>query len=344
MRDVLGDLERWAEAGERAALVTLISVEGSAPRRPGARLALTESGLMSGSVSGGCVESDLLERGRAVIASGRAELATYPLSTEDEVAVGLGCGSIDVFIEPYRPCEVTLSLARALAGERPALLATRLDGEAAGRKLALVDGSMVGSVGEDLDAELRRQVDGLAGAGACRVLENGRGRVFVELFAPRPTLILVGATHVAVHLCRMARDAGFRVVVIEPRAAFARDERLEADEVMEKWPAQALAAIELGEDTALVTLTHDVKFDIPALVASLRARISYVGAIGSRTTHERRKLRLAGEGLSEAEISRVHSPVGLDIGSREPAGIAISILSEILAMRHGRGGGSLRDG
>lgn len=343
MRDVLGDLGRWVEAGQRTALVTLVSVTGSAPRRPGARLALTGSGLMSGSVSGGCVESDLLERGRRVIENGRPESATYPLSSEDEIAVGLGCGSIDVFIEPFEPSDATEALCRALAAESPALLATLLEGEGAGLKLAIVGNQASGSLGVKVDDEVRAIASELGSEGACRVLESSSGRVFVEQFMPRPTLIVVGATHVAIHLCRMASEAGFRVVVVEPRPVFARDERLLADEVVERWPAEALAGRRLDGNTYLVTLTHDEKFDIPALCAALRSDIAYVGAIGSRNTHERRKLRLAGEGLAAEDIARVHSPVGLDLGSRDPAGIAVSILSEVLATRYGRSGGSLRD-
>jgi xanthine dehydrogenase accessory factor len=343
VREVLGDLERWVEAGRPTALVTLVSVEGSAPRQPGARLAVTDSGLMSGSVSGGCVESDLLERGRRVLETGRPESATYPLSTEEEMAVGLGCGSIDVFIEAYRLCAASRAVAAAVTAERRAVLATVLDGEDAGRKLAIVDGQRSGSLSKVLDRELAGEAEGLNPEGECRLLDKGQGRVLLELFAPRPLLVVVGATHVAVHLCRMATEAGLRVVVIEPRAAFARDQRLVADEVIEKWPADALASVELGDNSSLVTLTHDAKFDIPALTTAIRARIPYVGAIGSRVTHERRKLRLAEEGLSAGQIAGVRSPVGLDIGSRDPAGIAISILSEILATRHGRSGGSLRD-
>jgi len=350
VRELLTDLDRWVAHGEVVAMATLVRVRGSAPRLPGARLICTTDGAMSGSVSAGCVESDVFERAQQVLDDGAPALANYGIADESAFAVGLSCGgSIDVLIEHYVEDEAWGALRAGVESRRPVCLAVALGpDELLGRRLCVdVDGERVGSIDEEIDAKLEVEARGVIADGEAKVVSVSRGgdelEVFIEPLLPPRRLYLIGANHIAIPLCRMAKTMGYEVIVIDPRSVFATRERLpEADELLHAWPAEVLADVRLDPFSYLVTLTHDPKFDIPALAIGIRSAARYVGALGSRRTHAKRVAKLTEDGFSEDELARIHSPVGLDLGGRGPEEIALSILSEMQAVRCGRAGKSLQ--
>lgn len=351
MRDILADLDRWQEAGEEIAVATLVAVRRSAPRLPGARFAATRSGMISGSVSAGCVENDVLCRALEVLDTKCPALATYGISDEVGLEVGLSCGgSIDILIEPFASDDAWRAARREMEAERPAALAVAVGPESLrGRKLAVLgDGSFSGSIDPALDERIAAEARALLPCGNTRLLEmpwqDGRASVFVEALVPFPRLFVVGATHAAIALCRIANGLGFRVVVIDPRSPYATRERFpEAADVVRSWPQMALVPAALNAYAYVVSLSHDAKLDLPALEIALRSDARYVGAIGSRKTNERRRAALAEAGLEEEQIARLRSPIGLDIGARTPEEIALAIVAEMIAVRSGRDGGALKE-
>lgn len=350
-QELFETLERWRGEGEEIALATLVGVQGSAPRRPGARLALTRSGRMAGSVSAGCVENDVFARALAVLDAGRPEVARYGISDEMAFAVGLSCGgSIEVLIEPFRPTPAWDAVRDAVGGGRPVGLALGVAPAAlAGRALAVrPDGAAVGSLDPALDAAVADAARrALVEAGVQRLVlpfAGGEAEVFVEGLSPPLRLFVAGATQIAAALARLARPLGYRVVVADARSPFATPERIpDADAVLREWPDAVLARAGLDAACAVVVLTHDPKFDVPALAHALRSPAGYVGALGSRRTHARRREQLREAGISDAQLARLRAPIGLDLGGREPEEIALAILAEMQAVRHGRDGGALRD-
>jgi xanthine dehydrogenase accessory factor len=351
MKEILADLDRWQQQGEEIALATLVVVRGSAPRSPGARLCLTRSGGMSGSVSGGCVENDVFERATQVLDAGRPAVANYGIVDDLDLEVGLSCGgSIDVLIEPFEPGETWQALRRAVEEEQPAALAIGLSPDSLlGRKLVLLGGEeVVGCIDPGLDREVAAEARRLLPEGGTRAVtlawRDGEARLFLEAFPPPLRLFIVGATHTAIPLCRIAKELGFRVTVIDPRGVFASRERFpEADEIVRAWPGEALDGVRLDAYAYVVTLSHDPKFDLPTLARVLRSEARYIGAMGSRGTHEGRKSRLREEGFSEGELARIRAPVGLDLGGRSPEEIALAIAAEMLAVRYGRDGRALAE-
>ena len=347
MREVLADLERWLGRSEQIALATLVDVRGSAPRLPGARFGVTRAGEVSGSVSGGCIEADLYEHAMEVLEAGRPAVVRYGISDELAFEVGLSCGGeIEVLVEPFLPDEPWEALREALHERRAAVLAVALEpGALTGRRmLVLEDGSVVGSVAAELDDAIREEARGLLRGGGSRRLAlpepGGECAVFLEAFRPPAHLLLLGAAFVAPPLARMAGEAGFQVTVIDPRAAFATRERFpSADEVVVGWPDEVLGRTDLGPHSYIVMLLHDEKFDVPALLPALASDACYVGVLGSRRTHARRLEQLRARGVGEEALGRLRAPIGLDLGGREPAEIAVSILAEMLAVRYGREAG-----
>jgi xanthine dehydrogenase accessory factor len=351
MRDVLPDLDRWKEQGEEIALGTLVRVRGSAPRLPGARLCVTRSGRMAGSVSGGCVENDVYERAMQVLDSGQPVVASYGIADEMGFAVGLSCGgTIDVLIEPFVEEEVWHSVREAVERQRPAAVAIALAPPALiGRKLALLDDARtVGAIEASLDDQIIAAARGQLCQGATEILNLAwRGEeasVFIEVIPPPLRLFIVGATQIAIALCRMAKGLGFWVSIVDARGTYATRERFpEADEIRLAEPGEVLGRAELDASSHVVILTHDPKFDIPALARSLGADTGYIGVMGSRGTHGRRVTLLEQEGFAEADLRRIHAPIGLDIGARSPEEIALAILAEMVTVRHQRDGRALRE-
>ncbi len=302
----------WARAGRGAALATVVETWGSAPRRVGSQLAVSGAGEIQGSVSGGCVEGAVVAEAQAAMADGRARLLTFGVSDEDAFAVGLACGgTIRVLVEPVGgalPLAVLEALVAARAARRPVAYAVR-PGEGGGRLVAPSEGYA---------ERFRADRSGME--------EDG---TFVAIHNPPLRLIVVGAVHIAQPLLVMARLAGYDPLLIDPREAFASADRFPGETIRHDWPDEALAAAGLDARTAVVTLTHDPKLDDPAIGAALRSEVFYLGCLGSTRTHARRVARLTGAGFTEAEIARIHAPVGLDIGAATPAEIAVSILAEI---------------
>ena len=352
MKDLLADLARWRQENKTIALATLVGIRGSAPRLPGARLAVTRDLLMSGSVSGGCVENAVMEQAMQVLDSGEPEIVNFGISDEQGFEVGLSCGgTIEVLIEPFPREPIWDSVQDAVTAARPAALAIGLEPvELRGCKLAVLeDAATAGSIHSELDDEIVAAAKRLLPTGGSRSLtlpwRQMQARVFIESFPPPFQLYIVGATHAAIHLCRMASQVGFRVTVIDARGIFANSDRFpEAEEVIHAWPQEVLSEALLDPYAYLVTLTHDFKIDTPALACGLRSQARYIGALGSRTTHARRLERMRDQGFSEADLARLHAPIGLDLGGRGPEEIALSILAEMLAVRNGRSANPLRHG
>lgn len=348
MREVLRTLRRWRQEGEETAVATLVRACGSVPWRPGARLGLTRSGKMVGSVSGGCVENDVAAHARRVLAGGRPALVRYTGADELGPAVGLSCGgSIEVLVEPFVDAEAWQALCHAIDGERAAVLGVGLTPPSLiGRKLVVFHGgACAGSIAPGLDGQIVAVAQRLIVAGGTRVLctggDTGAATVFLEALPTPQRLLIIGATHTAIPLCRLAKVCGFRVAVADARSAYATAERFpDADELLLDRPEVVLARA-CGDATSVVILTHDPKFDLPALTSALRSDVRYIGILGSRTTHERRQAALREQGFAEADLARIHAPIGLDLGAHTPEEIALAILAEMVAVRYRRKGGPL---
>ncbi len=340
MLEIASDLRRWLARGEKVALATVVATRRSAPRPIGAKLGVSEGGELAGSVSGGCVENEVFGLAQERLGGGQPVLANYGISDELGLTVGLPCGGeIDVFVDEYEP-QLVERLLEAAEREEPAVLYQVVSGEKLGAKLLVFeDGEVMGNgLGEppvSVDELLRRGKSVL-------VEEDGR-TVFCDVFGRRPRLVVFGAVDTAEHLCRSAGALGWRTTVVDARSALATAERIpSADELMVAWPEEALQQIAPDHATSIVVLTHEDRFDIPALKSALASDAFYVGALGSRRNQERRRERLLSEGLDEEAIDRISGPSGLDIGASTPAETALSILAEILAVRAARDGGRLK--
>jgi xanthine dehydrogenase accessory factor len=316
MESVLSQAGRWRELGRRVALATVVATRRSAPRPVGSKLIVSESGELAGSVSGGCVESDVVLAAQEVLAGGPPRLLTYGITDEMAFGVGLPCGGeIDVFVE-----ELT-------EAERPDVTLTVVAGEGVGDRLH--------------DPEL---VQAARRRGQSHVLELGDRTVLADVSAPPTRLFVYGAVDTAEALCRAAKLLGWRTVVADARASFATPERIpSADDLLLLWPDDALAQVQPDLGTAVVVLTHDDKFDLPMIRGALASDAFYIGWIGSHRNQERRRGLLREDGVADDELGRISGPSGLDIGAGTPSETAVSILAEILAERAGRAGGRLRD-
>lgn len=349
MRDVLDALAHWHGAGAPIALATLVQVHGSAPRLPGARMVVRGDGVMVGSVSGGCVENDIVTRAAEVLADGRPVVARYGIADDSELAVGLTCAEIEVFIERFDDAPAWRAVRTALAAQEPVVLAVALAPERlAGRALAIgPDGGVTATIAAACDPTVHDTGRGMLGSGAISILTvptaDGEVTIFLQAFARPDRLVISGGSHVAVVLARMAKQVGMHVTVIDARSAYLTRERFpDADTLVHAAPGKTLAALDLA-GSFVVCLTHDLKFDVPALGAALRGGATYVGAMGSLKTHARRAAALAEDGFEAAELARIRTPIGLDIGSATPEEIAIAILAEMLAVRSGRDARPLRE-
>ncbi|TYK47899.1 XdhC family protein [Actinomadura decatromicini] len=364
MRDVLDDIAAWYAAGETFGLATVVNTFRSAPRPPGAAMAVSPGGEVAGSVSGGCVEGAVYDLAQEVLASGRPVVQRYGVSDDDAFAVGLTCGGIlDVLVEPVGPATFPefAEVAAAIAAHEPVAVATVVagPGTVGARRVVWADrasGSL--APGEPHAARLDAAVDddarGMLAQGLTGQRHYGREgerrldelTVFVHSFAPPPRLLVFGAIDFAAAVARIGKFLGYHVTVCDARPVFATPKRFpDADEVVVKWPHKFLEETGGGVDerTAICVLTHDPKFDVPLLEVALRTGAGYVGAMGSRRTHDDRLARLREAGLSEAELSRLRSPIGLDLGARTPEETAVSIAAELVQLRWGGSGRPLTD-
>jgi xanthine dehydrogenase accessory factor len=331
VKEIVPDIDRWQAAGERIAMATVVATRRSAPRPVGSKLGVSSGGELAGSVSGGCVENEVYGAAQDVLGGGAPRLLTYGISDDLAFEVGLPCGGeIDVWVEEPDP-ELLARLEQVVAEERRAVLFTVLDGPDVGSKRLVEEGA-----GDALAAELLR-------GGRSKVLELEGRKVFAEVFEPPPRLLVFGAVDTAEALCRAAKQVGWHTIVADARGKFATKERVpSADELIVAWPEDVVAQVQPDYATAVVVLTHDDKFDVPALKGALETEAFYVGALGSRRNQERRRERLLDAGVPEESLERISGPAGLDIGAHTPAETALSILAEILARRAGREGGALK--
>jgi len=341
MCDVMADIDRWLTNGDTVAIATVIQTWGSAPRRSGAKMAISAHGKISGSVSGGCVEGAVAEAAAKVLSSGRAQLLHFGVADEMAWEVGLACGGeIDVFVQPIR----TDTLQTVYAGaELPCATITVVRGleSSLGRQMVVhEDGEQVGTLGSGLDETALTQASiALSEGRSRRHVMKGGIELFIELRRPPLTLVVVGGVHIAIPLVTMARDLGYRTVVVDPRRSFGTEERFpDVDQLLHSWPDRALTALQLDDSAAVAVLTHDPKLDDPALRVALPSPAFYVGALGSRSTNSKRRERLLAAGLAAEHLERLRAPIGLDLGGSSPREIALSVLAEILAVQHQRQG------
>ena len=325
----------WRAEGRRVALATVIQTWGSAPQPLGSQLAIDGQGNFLGSVSGGCVEGEVIAEAAEVLSSGKPKVLEF--GVEDKVAwkAGLACGgAIRIFLEPLEGTGRDASLLHRLAGDIAARSKVALVTDLATGARALAHGP------EDLGQDLAPALSEAFRQGRSLAVPGSKGEVFINMFAPATRLVVIGAVHVAQALVPMARALGYDVVIVDPRAAFATQERLGDVRIMLDWPDEALPAIGLDDATAVVVLSHDARLDDPALIPALASNAFYVGALGSRKTHAGRIERLKQAGLTDADLVRIHAPIGLDIGALGAAEIALSIIAEIVAVQRGKGGAS----
>ena len=307
-------VRRWRNRGQAVALATVVATRRSAPRPLGSKLAISEAGELAGSVSGGCVESDVAVNALEVLETGKPKLLSYGIPDADAWEVGLPCGGeIDVFLERFEDALPDPDTAQIV--------------------FTVVDGDRVGERWVSQDGEVTRT----------QLLERDGEQLFAEVLGPPPRLLVFGAVDLAEELSRAAKGLGWRTVVTDARARFATAERVpSADELVVAWPEEALERLVPDERTAVVVLTHEDRWDVPALAGALGTPAFYVGALGSRRTQERRRAQLLETGISEERLARLCGPAGLDLGAGTPAETALSILAEIIAVRAGRDGGRLR--
>ncbi len=337
MLDIIDTVEQWRKENRRIALATVVKTWGSAPRREGSKLAITDEMAMIGSVSGGCVENAVIEEALDGLQDGKPRLLTYGVSDDTAWEVGLTCGGkISIFVEPLdsRWWETIVPFVR---DNRRAVTSTILDGQNAGNK-AVFDGRGETHFSSDglADSQLRSLRQTALNQRQSGQVDAGEFTVMVDVNQPRPHLIIVGGVHVAMPLTRYAHQLGFIVSIVDPRSAFATTERFpDVKAIRHDYPDKALPALGLDRDTYLAVLTHDPKIDDPALITALNADVPYIGVLSSQRTHDKRVGRLKEAGINDEQIERIRTPIGMDIGAISPEEIALCIMAEIIAVRNG---------
>jgi xanthine dehydrogenase accessory factor len=335
MRDILADVDRWQKEGVRVALATVVQTWGSSPRRAGAKMAFASDERIVGSVSGGCVENAVFEAGVESLKTNRPQLLHFGVADETAWEVGLACGgSIDVFVKPLDK-NFYKELRSVIENEQQAVTITVIRGpdEILGREILIrEDGYITGTLGSEWNEVAAKLADEAFSNGISqRVILNEDVEIFLEVILPPPTLVIVGGVHIAVSLTSLAKTLGYRTIVIDPRKAWGNKERFpHVDQLIQAWPEYAFGQIKVTRSTAIAMLTHDPKLDDPALKIALQSSAFYVGALGSKSTHTKRLARLLNDGVSEAQLSRLHAPIGLDIGASTPEEIALSIMAEVV--------------
>jgi len=346
MHEIWNDIEKWQHSGKLATLATVVYVGGSSLRPAGSKMAISSSGEISGSVTGGCVEGAVFEEARDVGKTGIPKLVSYGVSNEQAWEVGLSCGgSVRIFIESMTstPWKTILpALTESITHNKAVAMATVTSGTGLGNKMLIFkDGSQVGDLGETAQTdEVASHINSNwsvrdAHEMTCQT-KSGVSTVFVEFILPKPRLIIVGASHIAIPLVTLAKALDFYTIVLDARSAFATRERFpHADELIIDWPAETMQKLAPDASTCVVCLSHDDKLDNPALMEALVSEARYIGALGSKITHAKRLDALREEGATEEQLKRIHAPVGLKIGAKQPAEIALSIMAEIVAAQHG---------
>ena len=346
---------QWLSEGRRVVACKLVETIGSAPLDPGAEMLVDDAGSIEGSVTGGCVEGALVEEAQGILAGAPPRVATYGISDDQAVGVGLMCGgTVRVFVHELRERTVLETVRDEIDAERPVALATLLDGPSAGAVMAVLEDRVVGGLEhtELLDQSVVRDARGFLDEGRSAIRRySAKGetmgsdlRVAIEAYATPPRMVVFGAIDFSAALAKLATEVGYTVSIVDARRAFASSSRFsEHAEVVISWPAEYLDTQELGPRDAVLVFTHDAKFDEPALISALRTGAGYIGALGSRRTHAEREERLRAAGVADEDLARIASPCGLDVGARTPAETAIAVLAEVLALRAGRAGGRLTE-
>jgi xanthine dehydrogenase accessory factor len=331
-------INRWTAAGMACGVATLVRVERSAPRRPGARYAVSEDGEAVGSISSGCVEGDLHEHIVQSLGSG-PRLVRYGITDEMAAEVGLACGGeIEIVVQPHLPDEIWNRIDQVVESRTAAVLFTGLSEFVLGdRMLVLTDGVRLGTFGGPADMDLAAAAGSILDRGGASVVEARDLEFFAEALLPPPRLAIVGATPIAEALTRLATGLGYAVTLIDPRPALATEERFPDATIVQAWPEEGLRDAGLDRYLCVAVLAHDPKLDVPALDVALRAGCRYVGLLGGRRTQGLRSDALRELGVPEEAIRRVRGPIGLDIGAVEPTEIALSIAAELVAFQAGAG-------
>jgi xanthine dehydrogenase accessory factor len=338
MKDIVPRLRTWEQQGKRYALATLIKVDRSAPKPPGAAMAVCEDGTVAGSVSGGCVESALHEEAAGVLATGVPKTVSYGITDAEGFDIGLACGGqLHLFVD--RPT-LPASLLDAIEANRPVALATVITGPEAGvRHVVSTDHAVqaAGLLKGGRIPQLETDAKALLARGASELKTYDQGDVFIQTFAPAAEMYVFGAADFSAAVATIGKFLGFHVTVVDPRSVFATKERFpDAHQVVVEWPDKFLAKAPIGPSTAIVILTHDPKFDLPALTYALKTDAGYIGAMGAKRTNEERFRKLREAGCTEEQLARIHAPIGLDIGGKSPEETAVSIAAEIIAFRNGK--------
>lgn len=359
MKEVINPVQEWFARGHEVAYAVVVATEGSGPRELGAMMAVNDAGEVAGSVSGGCVESAVVDEAGAVISQQTPQLLSYGVADELGLSVGLTCGgTIYIFVARLEPGLLWESLVNAFDTQCAFALCTVVAGSQIGAKLLVFGDAtqpLVNSTGDRaLDRLVSDDARRLLGQGLTQLcdyshsreeLANSQIKVFIQSFTPPPRLIIIGAIDFSRALCQMGKLLAYHVTICDARSRFATAARFpDADEVEIEWPHHYIRSTAIDYRTAIVVLTHDPKFDIPALREAVRTPAGYIGAMGSRRTHRDRVRRLEEIGMSPEEIARISSPIGLDIGGNTPEETAISIFAEIIALRSDRSGGRLTGG
>lgn len=342
MHDILYDTDKWMSEGEPVVLATVVSTWGSSPRQVGAKMAFTPSGKISGSVSGGCVEGAVVESGLQTLDTCQGKLLRFGVADETAFEVGLACGgSIEVLVRPLEPAIFQI-LKTEIEALRPVILASVIEGapELIAKETIINSlGVATTAIGYGLDEPLRIQAQQAMAGGESVSLtlktETAESvRLFLDVIAPPPTLVMVGGVHIAVALASIAKALGYTTIVVDPRRSFGSPERFpHVDRLIQAWPQEAFKDIPLTPNTAVAMLTHDPKIDDPALKIVLESPAFYIGALGSQKTQRKRRERLLADGLTEVKLNRIHGPIGVDLGAKTPEEIALSIMAEIVAVR-----------
>lgn len=342
MRDIIDQIKLWIEEDREFVTATVIQTWGSAPRQVGSMMAITSDLQVAGSVSGGCVENAVIEEANSILKSGSNKILEFGVSDDTAWSVGLTCGGkIKVFVEKHLAftnrtfdMDIWESLVAAIENNIPIVLLTRLDEPSTPHLLFYQNGDYVGDLSK---FTIRAKDIAIAAIRSRKSQETVVGDIpiFAHVF-PRPDrLVIIGASHIAIPLVELAKKLEFETIVIDPRKIFADQQRFPVppDSLIDLWPQVALDEIKLNEDTYVVLVTHDPKIDDPALHVLLKSPVAYIGALGSRKTHEKRKKRLSQAGFSQQEINRIHGPVGLDINAKSPVEIALSILAQVVKVK-----------
>lgn len=350
MRELISTIQGWLASGKGIALATVIQVEGSAPRPVGAKLIVSSKGELVGSVSGGCVENNVIEEALQCLKSGQPTLLHFGIDNSSPWSVGLACGGkIDVFIEPlFNPAlksgftsSMFEKLVDLLQKNQPLVFATITSGDHQGTKGLFAEGKWVVDNADRIWSR-NIQISKMA-----KLVENGKpilldraiassqpSKVFLEPVLPQSRMVIIGAVHIAAALVVFAHELGYKTLVVDPRSTFLTRERFpQADELIHAWPQDILPKLKLVNMDCIAVLSHDEKIDVPALSESLKSPVGYIGVLGSKKTRDERFNVLREEGIMEKELERIHAPIGLNIGAVEPEEIALSIIAEIIAER-----------